>query len=1014
MEYPEIIYVKDYFKIHEHYKNIYGPRTIILMQVGSFHEAYATDTDGLDLVSLSESLDVACTKKNGSLPLSKSNPRMMGFPIYVTQNFIEKLIDMFYTVVLINQVTEPPNPERKVTNIYSPGTYIEKKNSNTNYIASITLEVVQDNLIIGLATYDLTTGQGYFYETHSSKQDIMIGLDDTLRFLESYEPREIILESKISNYLNLSEEEILGYLSIDKNKVFTFKEHKLNKIQWQKHLLNEVYKSESNIDLIQILNLDKYNWARLSLCLLLEYINNHQPRLLEHIKKPIEYSNSLFLYLGNRALEQLDVFNNNTSLYDIINSTKTALGKRYLHSQITRPLININKLNERYEAISKLINNKKYEQLSDKLNDIYDLDKLIRRLEMNIIHPFELNQIYLSTFQIENLFNYLKQNKLLETFSIEEKQFKLIKNFNTYFKNRFIQESVSSINFNNWFETDKSFYEKNIYEEIDSIQEKINLANNFITELVSKLESYIDDKVIFKKKDPGDKTLINVKCNDRDGHYLLITNRRLEMMKKKIGTNTFKIGSITLGLNDLTLEQLPKSNNTKISCVKMNNLSKELVSLKIKLATSLKNSFKEDCSNIVTNYLSILNYWSNKIAYIDFINSGAITASKNHYVKPTINETSSSFFKATEMRHPILEKLYQETNYIPHSIELGPGTEQDGILLYGINSSGKSTLMKSIGLNIIMAQIGYYVACSDLEYYPYTSIFTRISGADNMFKGLSSFMVEMMELMAILKRNNNRSLVLADEVCRGTEEKSSNIIVAYMLEALSKSQTSFITATHLHRLNTMECVKTLKRVKAKHLKITHDAKNDRLIYDRHLSDGQGETFYGLQVAKYLMRDNLFNERTLEIMKEYDNINVKESKYNKNIIVDKCALCSSTEKIETHHIVWQKDFVDGLNKEKIHLQRDSESNLVPLCSKCHDDVDRGKIIINGYKDTSNGTILDWYQVENVIKSSKTYDPDVINYIMKLKTKKIDVKMARLKVKDKFNKKISTTTINKFWS
>jgi hypothetical protein len=256
-------------------------------------------------------------------------------------------------------------------------------------------------------------------------------------------------------------------------------------------------------------------------------------------------------------------------------------------------------------------------------------------------------------------------------------------------------------------------------------------------------------------------------------------------------------------------------------------------------------------------------------------------------------------------------------------------------------------------------------------------------------------------------------LVLADEVCRGTEEKSSNIIVAYMLESLSKSNSSFITATHLHKLNTMDCVKSLKEVKAKHLKITHDVTNDRLIYDRHLSDGQGETFYGLQVAKYLMKDDIFNQRTKEILEEYEGSTNKESRYNHNVIVNKCAICSGINKIETHHIVWQKDFVDGINKDKINVQKDAEYNLVPLCSSCHDDIDRGLIITNGYLDTSTGRELDWCRVQ-VNKKEKYYAPELISYINKLKVKKIDAKMARLKISKKFNRKISTTTINKMWT
>ena len=156
----------------------------------------------------------------------------------------------------------------------------------------------------------------------------------------------------------------------------------------------------------------------------------------------------------------------------------------------------------------------------------------------------------------------------------------------------------------------------------------------------------------------------------------------------------------------------------------------------------------------------------------------------------------SAYFISDKMRHPIVEYISKDYEYKPQSISLNG----NGILLYGINSSGKSTLMKSIGLNVILAQIGYYVAAESFELNPYKSLFTRISGNDNLHRGLSSFMVEMIELTSILKRNNQNTLMIGDEICRGTDLKSSEIIVTYMLQTLSEAKTSFITATHLHDL----------------------------------------------------------------------------------------------------------------------------------------------------------------------------------------------------------------------
>jgi DNA mismatch repair protein MutS len=313
-----------------------------------------------------------------------------------------------------------------------------------------------------------------------------------------------------------------------------------------------------------------------------------------------------------------------------------------------------------------------------------------------------------------------------------------------------------------------------------------------------------------------------------------------------------------------------------------------------------------------------------------------------------------------------------------------------------------------------LAQIGYYVASTKFEYSPYNSLFTRICGNDNMFKGLSSFMVEMMELMAILKRNNSNTLIIADELCKTTEFRSGTIIVCYMLETLSKSGTSFITATHLHGLTNLESIVKLKNIKTKHLKLTYDQINDMLIYDRQLLDGQGETFYGLQVAKYMMKDKYFNERTSEILKEYDNISPdKCSKYNSNVFLSCCEICKSKDKLETHHIIWQKDFNDNdINENKFYLQKNDSSNLVVLCMECHDKVDRNEIIINGWKNTSKGRLFDYTIVEkSPIKKTK-YSDELIKFILSFKNN--NKKMIQIKVKEQFNKKISTKSIQNIWT
>jgi DNA mismatch repair protein MutS len=1026
MEYPKEILVKDYFEIHNYYAKLYGSKTIILMQVGSFHEAYCTDSDGINLMELSQKLDICCTQKNGNNPVSKTNPRMMGFPIYVTHNFIDKLIELKYTVVLIDQVSEPPNPKRKVTNIYSPGTYIDKKTSQLSFIVSIILDTIKesktntDQLCIGLSAYDVSTGNGYIYETYSTSNDNFIGLDNSLRFLENYPPIEIIIDDNLKNksIYNMNLEDILKYLNIDIDTVYKNKLTCHKKINWQINLLTNIYKIKSNVDIIELLGLQYYNWARISLVILLDYINGHQPYLVENIKVPVLYDTNKHLYLGNRSLEQLDVISsgNSKNLFIVINFTQTTIGKRYLINQLTMPLIDPVELNKRYNIIESLINNKNTENLSLYLTNIYDLDKLNRKLDINTIYPSELYQLYVSFTQIINLQEYIKNNNLLALFNITNDDLISSYNLKEWIDTRFNIDKINGLNFINFSECEFSIYRQNIHTEIDDLQNNIDIKQNFMIYLIKELEKYIDDK-IYLKKQLESKNFITLKYNERDGHYLLLTSRRCEMLKKNLEKiKVINIGSVKLDISDLDFNELPKSTNTKISCKKIKEFSLELTKYKLLMAKYIKTFFKNDMIDFSNLYKKVIANWSLKIAFIDFINSGAICAIKNHYSKPNIVQKESSYFKAIELRHPLVEKINTKTNYIPHNIELGYETEQYGILLYGINSAGKSTLMKAIGLNIILVQIGYFACATNFEYTPYYSLFTRINGNDNIFKSLSSFMIEMTELMAILKRNNSNMLVIADELCHTTEELSANIIITYMLEILEKNKASFITATHLHKLAKLKAIINLKNVKIKHLKITYDEVNDILIYDRNLLDGEGQSFYGLQIAKYMMKDSYFNIRTSELLNEHNNKSCsKISKYNNQLYLEECEICKSKLKLETHHIIFQKDFNEmGLNKSKFYLQKNNLSNLVTLCSGCHDEIDRGNIIINGWKETSNGRIIDYNIITSAVKNKK-YNNDIISFVNGTKEKaNLDPKIARIIIKDNLNIKISSKTILSIWN
>ena len=303
-----------------------------------------------------------------------------------------------------------------------------------------------------------------------------------------------------------------------------------------------------------------------------------------------------------------------------------------------------------------------------------------------------------------------------------------------------------------------------------------------------------------------------------------------------------------------------------------------------------------------------------------------------HWIRPTFSGDAG--IEVTGLRHPIIERMVT-VPYVSHNVMLGPG-----MLLYGMNASGKSSLMKAIGLCTVLAQAGFPVPATSCRLTPFTAIFTRILGNDNLWAGLSSFAVEMTEFREILRHADERSLVLGDELCSGTESLSATALVAAGVETLERRKAKFVFATHLHELA------SLVDVRAFHLKVSYDAATDVLVYDRSLAPGSGSALYGLEVCRALDLPTDFLERATVIRRSLaGTVTAHRSVYSAGAVVDICAVCGSMDRLETHHIVHQA--AGG---------SDAAGNLVCLCAKCHDDHHGGRLDIKGWEETSAGRRL----------------------------------------------------------
>jgi DNA mismatch repair protein MutS len=277
---------------------------------------------------------------------------------------------------------------------------------------------------------------------------------------------------------------------------------------------------------------------------------------------------------------------------------------------------------------------------------------------------------------------------------------------------------------------------------------------------------------------------------------------------------------------------------------------------------------------------------------------------------------------------------------VANDVSIGMDDDINGFLLYGTNAVGKTSFIRALGISVIMAQSGLYVPCSQFVYKPYTAIFSRILGNDNIFKGLSTFAVEMSELRIILKMSNENSLVLGDELCSGTEMESAlSIFVAGLME-LNKKNCSYIFATHFHEVTGYSEVTEMPKLGLKHMEVSYNRELDCLVYNRILKDGSGPRIYGLEVCKSLHLGQEFLETAYAIRNKYypenrGELSNEPSVYNRRKVRGKCEMCNNHIGEETHHLQQQKEadkngFIGGIHKNH-------PANLLTVCEKCHDKI-----------------------------------------------------------------------------
>uniref|UniRef100_A0A6C0BTQ3 DNA mismatch repair proteins mutS family domain-containing protein n=1 Tax=viral metagenome TaxID=1070528 RepID=A0A6C0BTQ3_9ZZZZ len=1019
--------LKEYLDYHSKYSQKYGKNTIVLMMVGQFYEIYAVINDeisvGANLNVISDILNIQISRRNKKIKeISYDNFLMAGFPDHAFLKFRNILLNHNYTIVKIDQTTPPPNPEREVTEIISPSTIIDKFNNlDTNNLVSIYINsypISQNKNIItaGLSTIDISTGNNYVHRILSSNEDNKNWNDEIYRLIQYYNPSELIVhyDSKDINFNNDKLSQLwcidTNIIHINKNKSSDFLKN-----SFQNQFLSKYFKNSSMLSPIEYLGFERDPDITLSYIYMLQFIHEHKIENAMSLKKPQFKINREYLLLNHNCVEQLYVIDNKehlsekySSLLSLLNKCSTAIGRRLCKERILYPILDKNKLNERYNSVELFQgkNNTEYifNLCKNELKKIIDIEKLHRKMSLSILNPYEFYSIHNSYKFILKLTDILFQIPSMKEWmnnylSLKEDLINFIQDYESIFNIDELEKwSLQNM--------ESSVFQKTIYPELDELDNEINIKKNLLISISKKLGKYID-----KNKDE----IVKIGCNDKYGWHLYMTKNRSQTMKKSFQNLLnkeieFKYENETfLKINTDQIKTIQKGSNYHVDLPIIYKLSDDINKLQKKLQVINKENYIEKIKYYYDNHKNIMDNIVCLIGLIDLYSTSAKLSIENVYCRPKIIDSDSSFVDAKDIRHPIVEKIQKDIPYVPNDVKLN----EDGILLYGTNACGKSTLMKSIGLSIIMAQSGFFVPCSAFEYSPYTQIFTRILNNDNIFKGQSSFAVEMSELRSILVRSDNKSLVLGDELCSGTENISALCLVAAGLKTLSDIKCSFIFTSHLHQLMDISLVQSIQNLNVYHLKIIYDNENDLLIYDRKLEKGSGPPIYGLEVCKAmgLNKDFISLARSVQLETTGKSHNLLENKshYNSEIIMDICGICSQKSE-ETHHI--KEQCIANDNNIIDHYHKNSKHNLVPLCKDCHHKVTHENLRIYGYIQTDKGIQLNYEYIQKNIKDTKKkFNENQISIIKKYHSKFKNKKNSILNLELNENIKISIGTYNK---
>ena len=797
--------MKQYFEIKEKNKD-----SILFFRLGDFYEMFFDDAK-----LASRELDLTLTGRDCG---QKERAPMCGVPFHSCESYIARLVQKGYKVAICEQTEDPAKAKglvkRDIIRVITPGTVIESgmlDEGKNNFISSAFMA----NKKIGLSFCDISTGE--LFITEISGEDLQDQLQDQLI---SYNPREILIGGEIVNFKTLPNfikeklsasvemltDDEFGYsicLDAMKNQ---FKENDVNSIKDKKEMVSSVGALLSYLKVTQITGYERINTFEV-------YNENQYMNLDYNTRRNLELTRTMM----NKEKKG--------SLIWLLDKTKTAMGKRLLRYWLEHPLLNIGTILNRQSAIADLVDDTVQRlEITESLIGIFDIERLMTKIVYGNANARELRSLcgaFENLPQIKNLiskFDSSLMRKLTEDIDPLEDIHQLI-------DTAIEEEPPFSVR-------EGGLIKEGYNEELDAVRSDMNNS----TSLLAQIELEQKEKTGIPK--------LKVGYNRVFGYYIEVTNS----YKDKVPEEYIRKQTLTNCERYITQE--------------LKDLEGRILGAKDR-SFGMEYAIFDEIRKVVANNLDRIEKTAKAIATLDVLTSLANVASDNNYTRPEVNQSSKIILK--DSRHPVVEALLSGAPFVPNDVTLDNDSNRVAIIT-GPNMAGKSTYMRQVALIVLMAQMGSFVPASYAEIGVVDSIFTRVGASDDLASGQSTFMVEMNEVANIVKKATKNSLLILDEIGRGTSTYDGMSIARAVLEFVAdkkKLGAKALFATHYHELTVMENL--LDGVK--NYNIAVKKRGDDITFLRRIIPGGADDSYGIEVAKLAGLPDWIIKRAKEILKE---------------------------------------------------------------------------------------------------------------------------------------------------